>query len=202
MRMKNPYRWMSVGKSANGRGLGGFTLIELLVVISIIALLVAILLPALQAARGMARSAQCLSMLRQMALANAVYADDYRDFNVPAVMRKHDGGERYWTNNPGFTQAFDFEGASDRKWPAKYLCPESAERGKPDNNNRARMNRSYAVNAQGFDGWFGGTQPAAWALQRANMLRASSQVFMVDNISPSIDTAWANHFGSFRVFHG
>jgi len=57
----------------------GFTLIELLVVISIIALLVGILLPALGAARATARGAVCLSNMRQISTMYFMYANDNED---------------------------------------------------------------------------------------------------------------------------
>ena len=61
----------------------GFTLIELLVVIGIIAVLIAILLPALGAARESASGVVCLSRMRQVAIGWQIYADDNQDISVP-----------------------------------------------------------------------------------------------------------------------
>jgi prepilin-type N-terminal cleavage/methylation domain-containing protein len=68
----------------------GFTLVELLVVIAIIGILVALLLPAIQAAREAARRSQCINNVKQMSLAFSLHADTHQIYP--------DGGHDQWAN--------------------------------------------------------------------------------------------------------
>jgi prepilin-type N-terminal cleavage/methylation domain-containing protein/prepilin-type processing-associated H-X9-DG protein len=74
---------------AGARRRRGFTLIELLVVIGIIAILAALLLPALSAARERARALSCMNNLRQIGHGFQAYAADYNGCLVPTFLNQN-----------------------------------------------------------------------------------------------------------------
>jgi len=94
----------------------GFTLVELLVVIGIIALLISVLMPALTAARQQAQKTQCLSNLRSLGQAVALYQAEHKGvyppligaiegdpmFHLETVSADHLGEVRVYAFLPGF----------------------------------------------------------------------------------------------------
>src|ERR1700712_199176 len=100
-RVKSIARWSS--QNVGGRSFGGFTLVELLVVIAIIALLVQLLLPAIQAARERARKTQCQNHLKQLGVAAQLHVDAHKFFPTGgwSDVFVADPGRGYGREQPG-----------------------------------------------------------------------------------------------------
>ena len=181
----------------------GFTLIELLVVISIIALLVGILIPSLGAARSVAQRTACSSNLRQLAIANQLYADQSGGIFAPLFMNDdtattNDPSTRTeWFRNGTFRDLMSMgdidepTGDEEDVWDSRRICP-MATRARDEAESAGfeggKISLTYGFNRKGmFYDNFPGTpegDETLWANQSAlyvlqNRIKQSSERVMV-----------------------
>ena len=145
-----------------------FTLVELLVVIGIIALLIAILLPALNRARAQAKQVACLTNLKQLANALQMYANDYHVFIGYAS-----GFDRKAALYPYLRQG---QNNADTAARSVWNCPA---------NNRIDLQASYGFNTK-----------LNW-VKYASIRRSSEKVAMADGgLTEALTPSLATHLWS------
>jgi len=191
----------------------GFTLIELLVVIAIIAILAAMLLPALARAKQKSHTAACLSNLRQWGLAQTMYLHDNENvFPLPKIATATPGSAGYNENTPGWNNFAEFHnaGQGDSAWfnalpsyvggkalweiagaPASFVsgrkifdCPAVTQPAEVTDPNRVVFN--YGMNPKGNTGSYSN---AAYGVNfKSTMVRnPSAFVFMGDGRARSTE---------------
>ncbi len=162
----------------------GFTLIELLVVIAIITLLAALLFPVFAQAREKARQTSCLSNLKQMGTAFAMYLADY-DGLYPTC----DNDKAKITGRPPDPETPDANGPPERDWhivTQPYIknfqilrCPSDSSKAPADAKNPNLTNKEY-VSSYTVNGWSeydlqesAVKKPSEWVLlgERNNQVR-------------------------------
>jgi prepilin-type N-terminal cleavage/methylation domain-containing protein len=158
-----------------------FTLIELLVVIAIIAILAALLLPALAGARERGRRIACVNNQKQLVLMSEMYADDWDGVYIPKRNLNYYITPEYFPRAK--MQPYGLQGSKI------VNCPS----GHPNSN---RDYGHYAYHGGGWDGYGKMSQMGGWTIKRAACLIKRQNLVVPERWAVVIDMLIGPHNGS------
>ncbi len=175
-----------------------FTLIELLVVIAIIAILAAMLMPALQQARERGRSASCLNQMKQIGSATMMYTNDFKNYYPYA-----DGQSGRTWDNWTFKLRSYVGAAEGDAIPKMYFCPSETNKDILENSKLYKLGSGYAYSSymQNMDnGYFVG-HTSSWtrSLHIARLRRPSIYMAYVEHKDKQRDYYTWNAAEKYRV---
>ena len=172
-----------------------FTLIELLIVIAIIAILAALLLPALQSALKTSRQISCVGNMKQNLIMWLNYADSYKGFCLPnKVVYKEDGLTYNWADQIFLKNVFgkpSIKKAGDVSRIPSFCCPEALQ--PKIAYNQIKIEADYMYRA-----WFAG-DAVPYASQITQMARLDQAGGMASQTLVWIDT-WRSTGGVTNLF--